>query len=103
LSWILFYETTYFVNKYDLMFQISGLTTFHAGTYLCQGMFQSNIIIFTKIELEVHKPTRPTIFNNMTSISVVVKGKPLKMECHASGSPIPSVYWIREDNGMYHR
>jgi len=66
-------------------------------------MLQSNIIIFTKIELEVHQPTPATIFNNITSFSVALEGKPLKLECQASGSPVPSIYWRREGSGMYHR
>jgi len=91
------------------MFQIFGLRISDTGSYLCQVLLQSNNVIFTNRELEVHETTHPTIFNNMTSLSVVIEGRPLKLECHASGFPIPKIYWIRENSEilftgeLYHR
>jgi len=61
-------------------------------------MHQSNNIIFTKIELEVRKQTPVTIFNNITSMLVVMEGKSLTLECHASGFPEPTIYWRREND-----
>jgi len=82
------------------MFQISGLKISDTGSYLCQVLLQSNNVIFTNRELEVHGPTHPTIFDNMTSLSVVMEGRPLKLECYASGYPQPSIYWTRGNNEL---
>jgi len=80
------------------MFQISDLIKPDTGSYRCQALYRSENLIFNKIELIVRESTPPRMFNNMTTTSVVMEGRPLILECYASGFPEPTIYWGRENN-----
>jgi len=80
-----------------------------AGIYRCQVILGPNKTISAETELVVRGPVSPKIFN-ITKPLVVTEGMPFKLECYASGSPVPIIYWRREGTitllstgGLFHR
>ncbi|XP_076275848.1 opioid-binding protein/cell adhesion molecule-like [Rhynchophorus ferrugineus] len=68
-----------------------------AGDYICQlGTIEPKEIIHT---LEVLVPAR-IHFVSHTGTVEVNQGEMVKMECKASGNPVPTVSWTRKNNVM---
>ncbi|KAL1498227.1 hypothetical protein ABEB36_009060 [Hypothenemus hampei] len=68
-----------------------------AGDYICQlGTIEPKEIVHT---LEVLVPAR-IHFVSHTGILEVTQGQMIKLECRASGNPVPSVAWTRKNNVM---
>ncbi|CAH1135743.1 unnamed protein product [Ceutorhynchus assimilis] len=68
-----------------------------AGDYICQlGTIEPKEIVHT---LEVLVPARIHFVSHSGSVEVN-QGQMIKMECRASGNPVPSVSWTRKNNVM---
>uniref|UniRef100_A0AAR5PD99 Ig-like domain-containing protein n=1 Tax=Dendroctonus ponderosae TaxID=77166 RepID=A0AAR5PD99_DENPD len=68
-----------------------------AGDYICQlGTIEPKEIVHT---LEVLVPARIHFVSHSGTVEVT-QGQMVKMECRASGNPVPSVSWTRKNNVM---
>lgn len=54
--------------------------------------------IFAEVELEVRRP--PIISDNSTRSLIVMEDQQIKLECYASGFPMPRISWRRENNAL---
>ncbi|XP_050292731.1 opioid-binding protein/cell adhesion molecule-like [Anthonomus grandis grandis] len=68
-----------------------------AGDYICQlGTIEPKEIVHT---LEVLVPARIHFVSHVGTVEVS-QGQMVKMECRASGNPVPKVSWTRKNNNM---
>lgn len=68
------------------------------GIYRCQVQIQPLKNIFAEVELIVRQP--PTISDSSARSLIVFEGKSVKLECYASGYPLPKIWWRRANNAV---
>jgi len=78
--------------------QIKDVQRPDEGTYQCQIIVAIQNKVTRHVKLDVSQP--PVIADNSTRAVVVQDGEEAKLICHASGSPLPSVSWRRQNNAI---
>jgi len=76
--------------------QIKDLQETDAGSYQCQILIGVNNRVTANVDVLVRMP--PVISDNSTRSLVVSEGQEVKLECYASGFPLPKISWRRENN-----
>ena len=78
--------------------QIKDVQRPDEGTYQCQIQESTTTKVTRHVDLRVEQP--PVIADNSTRSVQVQEGNPAQLMCSASGSPIPSVKWRRQNNAI---
>lgn len=63
-----------------------------AGEYVCEARNNAGMTSATAL-LEV--PSLPVIRLRPSGIVTVLPGKQLKLQCYATGNPLPTVSWLK--------
>ena len=78
--------------------QIKDVQRPDEGNYQCQIIVALNNKVTRQVKLTVSQP--PVIADNSTRSVVVQENAPAELNCHALGSPVPSVSWRRQNNAI---
>ena len=78
--------------------QLKDVQTADEAIYQCQIIVGINNKVTKHVTLKVSQP--PVIADNSTRSVVVQENAPAELICSATGSPVPSVSWRRENNAI---
>jgi neuronal growth regulator 1 len=92
-----------FSLRYDMAsstytLQVKDIQESDVGWYQCQVVISISNKITADVSVLVRIP--PVIADNSTRSQVASEGQSVKLECYASGYPMPVIYWRRENNAI---
>lgn len=89
------------INETAGSLSICNTTALSAGLYSCLAQNLAGSVEFSVIVTVLSDPPMAPVIINRTQTSIIKAGEPLILDCIVSGSPPPSVTWLKNGVSWY--